>query len=92
MPHLSLPATRHDPFWDMDGKGARRTRIRRKVMKAAVYLIVFLTVILVGTRLPAVDPGYLLTGDGRPILAAALLTLLGSTILIGLSWIRRAQH
>ena len=60
MPRIHA-ADHHDPFWDMDGKGARRTRLRRKFVRTAVYLV-------------------------------ALMTLLAASILIGLSWMRRAPH
>jgi hypothetical protein len=87
---LSLGATRHDPFWDLDGKGARRSRLRRKLSRAVVLVIAAIVVGLLVTRLPAVDPAFLMTGDGRPILAAAIFTLLGSTILLGLARLRHA--
>jgi hypothetical protein len=85
---LSLGAMRHDPFWDLDGKNARRSRTRRKATRAVIYGIVAVLVALVATRLPAVDPQFILSSDGRPFLAAAIFTLLGSTILLGLSRLR----
>ncbi|TMF41069.1 MAG: hypothetical protein E6I26_01670 [Chloroflexi bacterium] len=91
MPRIHA-ADHHDPFWDMDGKGARRTRLRRKFVRTAVYLVALMTLGVGVTRLPAVDPQFLIAGDGRPILAAALMTLLAASILIGLSWMRRAPH
>jgi hypothetical protein len=90
MPQLSL-AGRHDPFWDVDGKGARRSRIRRRFVRASVALIAVLVVAVVVTRLPAVDPQYLVSGDGRPILAGALLALLAAMVLVALARMRHVD-
>ena len=89
MSRLSLGATRHDPFWDLDGTSARRSRLRRKLVRFIVLAFAAVVIAVVATRLPAVDPTFLLTGDGRPYLAAAIFALLGSTILLGLSRLRR---
>ena len=88
MSRLSLGATRHDPFWDLDGKSARRSRLRRKLVRYLVLAFAAVGVALVATRLPAVDPTFLMTSDGRPYLAVAIFALLGSTILLGLSRLR----
>jgi hypothetical protein len=91
MPLLSAAPT-HDPFWGLDGTNAQHTRLRRKVTRSVtlvfVAILAALLVALFATRLPTVDPGYLLTGEGRPILAAAILTILGSTMLLGLARLR----
>ena len=92
MTRLSPSGRHHDPFWDMDGKSARRTRLRRKFVRTATLLIVVLLVGVTGTRLPAVDPAFLMSGEGRPIVAGALMALLASTILIALTWMRRSTH
>jgi hypothetical protein len=88
MPQLTHSAD-HDPFWDMDGKGARRARLRRRFVRYAVLLIAILAVGVLVTRLPTVDPQYLISGEGRPIMAGALLALLGSSILMALAWMRK---
>jgi len=88
MPQLTRSPD-HDPFWDMDGKGARRSRLRRRFVRSAVLVIAVLAVGVLITRLPTVDPQYLISGDGRPIMAGALLALLGSSILIALAWMRK---
>ncbi|HET9614039.1 MAG TPA: hypothetical protein VFP22_04425 [Candidatus Limnocylindrales bacterium] len=88
MPRLSLAAPRRDPFWDMDGKSVRRSRNRQKAVRLLVFAIVALVAAVLLTRLPAVDPEYLVSDAGRPILAAAIFTLLGSTILLGLARLR----
>ena len=88
MSRLSLGATRHDPFWDLDGKSARRSRVRRKATRALVYAIVAIFIALMATRLPAVDPQFIVSDAGRPFVAAAIFTLLGATILLGLSRLR----
>lgn len=78
---------RPDPFWD-DGRGARRARVQRRIVRSGVVLIAIILLALLVTRLPAIDPTFLLTGEGRPILAGALLALLGSSVLIGLARMR----
>ena len=88
MSRLSLSNARHDPFWDLDGKTVRRSRSRRKFVRTTVLALVAVIVGLLATRLPAVDPTFLVSPDGRPILAAAIFALLGSTILLGLSRLR----
>ena len=93
MARLSLASGRHDPFWDMDGKSARRSRLRRRIARIVKLAIVLVALIAIVTHLPAVDPAFLLTGSGRPILAAAIFALLGATILLGLSKLRHpAPH
>jgi hypothetical protein len=94
MPLLSA-APPHDPFWGLDGKNAQHARLRRRVTRfvtlailAILAILAALLVALFATRLPTVDPQYLLTGEGRPILAAAILTILGSTMLLGLARLR----
>ena len=91
MPLLSAAPT-HDPFWGLDGKNAQQARLRRRVTRfvtlAILAILAALLVALFATRLPTVDPQYLLTGEGRPILAAAILTILGSTMLLGLARLR----
>jgi len=93
VPRLSLAFNaRHDPFWDMDGKASRRARLRRKFVRYGTLLVGALLIAVAVTRLPAIDPQFLIFGDGRPILFGALIALLGSTILIGLAWVRRGSH
>lgn len=81
---------RRDPFWD-DGRGARRARIRRRIVRFGVLLIGAIVVATVVTRLPAIDPAFLLTGDGKPLTAGALMALLGSAILIALARMRHGH-
>jgi hypothetical protein len=89
---LSLAARRHDPYWDMDGKGARRVRTKRRFAQLAVWFLVVLALAFVATRLPAVDPEYLIAGSGRPILAGALLSMLGAAALLALSRVRHVSR
>jgi hypothetical protein len=89
MPQLTRPND-HDPFWDLDGKGARRSRLRRRFVRSAVALIAVLVLGLVITRVPTIDPQYLISGDGRPVLAGVVLTLLASMILIAVARMRGA--
>ena len=92
MPLLSAASTRRDPFWGLDGKSARRTRLRRKITRSVMLAVGVVLIALLATRLPAVDPQFLISGEGRPILAGAIFALLGSTILLGLAKLRGPAH
>jgi hypothetical protein len=92
VPRLPLASGSHDPYWDMDGKSARRARLRRKFVRYSTMVIGALLIAVVVTRLPAIDPQFFLTPEGRPFMAGALFALLGSTILIGLAWMRRTPN
>jgi hypothetical protein len=85
-------APRSDPFWDLDGAGARRSRRRRQIIRAAIaILIAALAIVLAVTlaaRIPEMDPGFVREA-GRPLLAAAVLSLLAAAVLIGLARMRR---
>jgi hypothetical protein len=88
----SLPLMRRDPYWDMDGVGARRSRIRKALVRYAAWLLVLAIFVLVALNLPSIDPEYLIRGDGRAILAAALLALLGAAALLALARIRHTSQ
>jgi hypothetical protein len=68
-------------------------RLRRRFVRGAVALIAILVLGLVVTQLPTIDPQFLLSGDGRPVLAGALLALLASMILLAVARMRHtATH
>lgn len=92
MPRLTRSSNRHDPFWDMDGAGARRVRTQRKFARYATWLIALLVIALVATRLPTVDVAFLVSGAGRPILGGAILALLGASVLLALGKMRTPNH
>lgn len=91
MPRLPLPA-RHDPYWDMDGKDARRHRLKRRVVRYVTWVLILAVVAVASLHLPAIDPEYLLRGEGRPVIAAALLGLLGSAAILALARIRHSTQ
>ena len=91
VPRLPLPA-RHDPYWDMDGKGARRDRMKRRVVRYITWVLLLALVAVASLNLPSVDPEYLVHGEGRPVMAAALLGLLGSAGILALRRIRPRAH
>lgn len=91
MPRLSRSRRGHDPFWDLDGEGARRARTQRRFVRLGTWLVVALVIALMAIRLPDVDTEFLLQSGGRPLLAGALMTLLGTFMLLGLARIRRPQ-
>ncbi|HET7030560.1 MAG TPA: hypothetical protein VFI34_08615 [Candidatus Limnocylindrales bacterium] len=91
MSRLSL-ASRHDPYWDMDGKGAKQQRLRRRLLRYVTWALIIGILALTALHLPAIDPDYLLRGEGRPVMAAGLLGILGSAAMLALARIRRAAN
>jgi hypothetical protein len=89
---LSPTLRRHDPYWDLDGAGARHERTRQRLVRLAIWVAIVAILAIVVTRLPAIDPEFLLRGEGRPILAGALMTILGSAALLALARIRHASR
>jgi hypothetical protein len=88
---MQLPSLnrRHDPFWDLDGSAARRSRSQRKFLRAGLLLLGVVFVAFVAARLPAFDPQLVTTnGNLRPVLAVALFALLASCALIAVVRIR----
>lgn len=82
----------HDPFWGMDGKSARRSRFRRKFVRTMVFLIVAIVAVVLVTKLPAIDPSFLMVENGRPLLTGIIFALLATTIVLGLARLRRSPH
>jgi hypothetical protein len=76
----------------MDGGGARRKRLRRRVVRFATWLLMLAIVALAALHLPDIDPDYLVRGEGRPVMAAGLLGLLGSAAILALERIRQSTH
>jgi Zn-dependent M28 family amino/carboxypeptidase len=72
----------------MDGAGARRSRTKRRVLRFAIWVVALAVLAVALTRLPAIDPEYLIRGEGRPLFAGALLTLIGSAALLALARVR----
>jgi len=85
---LPLVPHRHDPYWDIDGSGARRERTKRRLLRYVMWVALLAVLAVALTRLPAIDPEFLLSGDGRPVLGAALLTLVGAAGLLALARVR----
>jgi hypothetical protein len=88
----SIVQRRHDPYWDLDGAGAQRLRTRQRVVRAAAWLVILLALAFVATRLPSIDPEFLLRGEGRPVMAAALFGLLGSATILALARVRHTSE
>ena len=88
-----LPLARHhDPYWDMDGKGARRQRMKRSLVRFVTWLLILAVVAVASLNFPSIDPEYVLHGDGRILMAGALLTLLAAAALLALVRVRRIAH
>ena len=92
MSRLPLIPRRHDPFWDMDGADVRRQRTRQRAIRLASWLVVMVVLAVVVTRLPSIDPEFLVQGEGRPLLAGAMLTMLAAATLLALARIRFASR
>lgn len=92
MRRLTLTPNHHDPYWDMDGKNAHRSRILRRFAHWAKILIVVLTLALLATRLPSIDPSILTGPAGKPILAAAIFSILGAAALLAVARIRSVSR
>jgi ABC-type Mn2+/Zn2+ transport system permease subunit len=89
MPLPTVSTRRHDPFWDLDGSAARRSRSQRKFLRVGLVVLGILFVAFVAVRLPAFDPQLLTTsGNLRPVLAIALFALLASCALVAAVRIR----
>jgi hypothetical protein len=76
----------------MDGRSARRSRVRRRVVRRALLVLVAVVAVAIAIRLPAVDATEIITGYGRPILAGAILAVLAASVLLGLARIRVASR
>jgi hypothetical protein len=89
---LTLSTGRHDPFWDVDGAAVRRSRIQRRLVRYATWLIAIIVLALVAVRLPAIDPEFVINGGGRPILAGTLLVLLAASVVLAVAKFRSSSH
>ena len=92
MSRLSAALRHRDPYWDMDGAGARRQRLQRRFVRFLTWALILVILAFGTTRLPAIDPEFLVRGDGRPILAGALGAILGSAALLALARIRNVSR
>lgn len=92
MARLAHRSNHHDPFWDMDGKNARQSRLRRRIVRRASLILVALVAVAIAARLPSVDATELIAGYGKPILAAAIFAVLAASVLLGLARIRIASR
>ena len=92
MSRLTLAPNRHDPYWDLDGANAQRHRIKQRVVRAVAWFVILLALAFMATRLPSIDPEFLLRGEGRPVMAAALFGLLGAAAILALARIRNTSQ
>ncbi|HEV8489342.1 MAG TPA: hypothetical protein VGQ58_06100 [Candidatus Limnocylindrales bacterium] len=98
---ISVPGRRRDPYWDMEGRGVRRDRRMRKVLK----LLVLLT--FVGLALVVLPPmvaralaaypdldawigGFVATVSEPYRLVGAIL--LGASVATAVVWVRRVRR
>ena len=64
---------RRDPFWDVQGQNARRTRTRQRIVATMVVALSATILVLILDRLFTVDAGQILVGPGRPLVFSALV-------------------
>jgi len=88
---LSLAPNRHDPYWDLDGANAQRHRTKQRIVRTTAWLVILVALGFMATRLPSIDPDFLLRGEGRPVMAAALFGLLGAAAILALARIRNTS-
>lgn len=89
MQRPSRDVNRHDPFWDLDGSAARRSRTQRRFLRVGLVVLAVLFIAVVVARLPTFDPQLVTTnGSLRPVLAVALLLLLMSCVLVAAARLR----
>ena len=87
MSRLSL-AHRHDPYWDVDGSSARRSRHQQLFVRWTVRVLAVVILAALLARLPAIDPAILTAPEAKPILAAAVFSLLAAFMLLALARMR----
>jgi hypothetical protein len=93
MQRPSRTLRRHDPFWDLDGKAARRSRTQRRFLRVGLVVLSAMFIAVVVARLPSFDPQLITTnGSLRPVLAVALLLLLMSCVLVAAARIRTTSE
>jgi drug/metabolite transporter superfamily protein YnfA len=85
---LSHAPQRHDPYWDLDGSSVRKARVQRRAIRRILTLLGIVLIVIVVSHLPAVDPSVLTSPEGRPLLAGALLCLLGVSVMLALARMR----
>lgn len=85
-------AARHDPFWDLDGKGARRLRARQRVVQVLLALMAVSVLAVVVTHVPAVDAADLTQGSGRPALIGVLLAIVAACALVAATRFRPTRQ
>jgi hypothetical protein len=91
VPRLPMPI-RRDPYWEVDGAGARRQRTKQRLVRYVAWLLIVAVFAVAASNLPSIDPEYLIRGEGRPFLAGAMLGLLGAAALLALARIRRTTE
>ena len=92
MTRLPGSSRAHDPYWGMDGPTASHARLRRTIVRRAGLLLLALVVVGIATRLPAIDATAIVTGYGKPILAGAIVAVLGAAVLLALARLRVAHR
>ena len=64
---------RRDPFWDVEGQTARRTRVHRRIVATMVVALAATILTLALERFLTVDARQILVGPGRPLVFSALI-------------------
>jgi hypothetical protein len=88
----SIAPRRHDPYWDLDGANAQHLRTRQRIVRGVAWFVILLALGFMATRLPSIDPDFLLRGEGRPVMAAALFGLLGAAAILALARVRNTTQ
>ncbi len=79
---MNTIARRRDPFWDMDGRSARRERTLRRLLLIVVALLATALLAMILARLPTVDVRELIVGPQRSVVVGALLADVAACLMI----------
>ncbi len=79
MPVLSL---RRDPYWDLDGRSARRERILRRVLVLIVAILAAALLAMTIGRLTTIDAHALMTGHRTALIGALLADVAACLLLV----------
>jgi hypothetical protein len=87
---MRVLSRRRDPWWDLDGRSARRERTNRRVLGFVVVVLAATLLALILARLPAVDVHELVTGPRRTVIVGVLLADVAACLLLVAGRMREA--
>ncbi|HEY3522894.1 MAG TPA: hypothetical protein VGK63_04265 [Candidatus Limnocylindrales bacterium] len=73
---------RRDPFWDLDGRSARRERVLRRMLVVVVAALAATLLAMILGRLTSVDAHALMTGYRTALIGALLADVAACLLLV----------